>query len=733
MRHLLPICLAVVIASGPACGGDDASFSPSYLTPPAVCADFREAGLACLPAEQVLSAWGASETAASEGLALYFRGRPYPFALRAAAQGPLAKGDTILLYVPPNDSPFIPRLAFWMRGGSEEGLRLPELDGTPGTGPPVRVAPTTLHLEEQAQYWPMLPNGAGKDHWFAARVGYGKPYRTKFTVHPGEGEDPIRVRVRLHGLSYLPQAPDHHAVVKINGTSVLDHKWDGQTPAIVATEAPATVLREGENELAVELVNDLNVKFDFSFLDWVKIQYRTKLDARENQLEFEAPQAERRTYRVEGFSSAEIEVLRLDARGGAGHVSGTRCEQVGDKWAVTFAGAGGEGVRYLVAAEPAWVRPVEVRATTGIKLRERKEPVDYLVIAPPEFQEPLQPLVDYRTKQGYRLEVVTPRQIYDEFAYGHKTPEAIRAFLSYCYHEYPPPRCRFVLLVGDASSDYRHWKPNSLPDILPTAMAQTSPWGDTGSDSWFGDVEGDDWAPEFALGRVPARRPEQVATFVAKTLRREQENPGGTWERSAFLVADNDEAKFAQICDEAAEALGPTWQITKAYMAQASDAARVRRELLAGFNAGPGVLLYVGHAQPTQWAHEGIFNLQQAGAVTNGERTPFLIALTCLDGYFQSPLLERCLAEELLFLPDGGSVAQWSPTGMSYSHAHEAMLKRLLELRATGRFETIGEAIQAMWQSLLAQGGRADIGDAAKMYIFFGDPALRLEALLPRG
>jgi hypothetical protein len=102
----------------------------------------------------------------------------------------------------------------------------------------------------------------------------------------------------------------------------------------------------------------------------------------------------------------------------------------------------------------------------------------------------------------------TPSEdLYDEFNFGVRGPEAIRAFLQSAAQWKIRPR--WVLLVGDASIDPRNYMGIGAFDFVPTKLVPTV-YLKTASDDWLADVNGDG-VPDFAIGRIPVRTAQDAA------------------------------------------------------------------------------------------------------------------------------------------------------------------------------------------------------------------------------
>ena len=165
------------------------------------------------------------------------------------------------------------------------------------------------------------------------------------------------------------------------------------------------------------------------------------------------------------------------------------------------------------------------------------------MIAPREFLEAAQPLVERRREQGLVSRAVSFEEIASEFGHGQPTAEAIRAFLEYAYHSWQRPSPRYVVLLGDATYDPRHFLSTSWPSPLPALWTKTSYlW--TASDPALAAVNGEDLLPDLAIGRLPATSREQAEALVGKLLAWEDSGQGlvgqalSSWRTTPDLAGD---------------------------------------------------------------------------------------------------------------------------------------------------------------------------------------------------
>jgi hypothetical protein len=106
--------------------------------------------------------------------------------------------------------------------------------------------------------------------------------------------------------------------------------------------------------------------------------------------------------------------------------------------------------------------------------------------------------------------------------------------------------------------------------------------------------------------------------------------------------------------------------------------------------------------------------------LSNGDRLPLFVLMTCLNGYFQDAALDS-LAEALIKAESGGAVAVWGSSGMTRPEAQAKLNReayRLLFSEASVR-PTLGEALKQ------AKAAVADL-DVRRTWVLLGDPTMRL-------
>jgi peptidase C25-like protein len=322
-------------------------------------------------------------------------------------------------------------------------------------------------------------------------------------------------------------------------------------------------------------------------------------------------------------------------------------------------------------------------------------------------------LVTQRQKQGWAVALIDTEDLFDEFNFGHKSPQAVKDFLSYAATSWKR-KPKYVLLAGDASYDGRNYLGLGQFDLIPTKLIDTA-FMEAASDDWLADFNNDGLA-ELAVGRLPMRTASEATKLVAKLTGYEQSTPV----EEALLVADQNESYlFEQASDSLRAWLPATLRINQLKRGQL-DAATAKEQLLAAINRGQKIVNYTGHGSVSLWRGNLLTNLD-AAAMTNGNRLSVFVLMTCLNGYFDDPVVDS-LAESLMKAERGGAVAVWASSGMCLPDEQAVMNRQIYRL-------LFDPTNQALGLGEVMRRAKASIADAdiRRTWILLGDPTMRLK------
>ncbi len=518
-----------------------------------------------------------------------------------------------------------------------------------------------------------------------------------------------RLSVWLQGASDFDADPDHHVRAYVNGTLVDEARWDGKEPCALVVELSPGVLQEGQNVLELESASDTGALYSMVFLDRFSVEYPRQLLTERGLLE--GRWTESGTATVTGLvSSAHVLDVTEKAPRWLTH-------RGGESDAIAFQAEAGR--RYLVVSEEAVFR-AEVRRASSPGLKRVRVGAEYLAVGPREFLADAGPLLDLRRRQGLGVKAVATEDIYDEFGFGEMSPEAIHRFLAHVYHRWPAPSLRYVLLLGDATYDYKDYLGTGVANQVPALPVKTSYlW--TASDPTLAAVNGDDILPDLAIGRLPAASRDELRTMVEKIVAYERGE--ANLSQALILVADNRDAAgdFPTNAEEIAASVLARRNVSKLYLGELS-ASELRRELLEALDHGASLLSYVGHGGIHLWAQENIFNTGDVHSLGLQSQQPLLATMNCLNGYFHFPYFNS-LAEEMLKAEGKGAIAAYSPSGLSLNtpahQLHQLFLAEVLD----GRHSRLGDAVLASQRGYAQSGAFPEL---LSIYQLLGDPALRI-------
>jgi hypothetical protein len=318
-----------------------------------------------------------------------------------------------------------------------------------------------------------------------------------------------------------------------------------------------------------------------------------------------------------------------------------------------------------------------------------------------------------REGQGLKVALIDVQDLYDEFNFGEKSPYALKDFLSTARAQWQL-KPRFVLLAGDATFDPHNYLGAGNFDFVPTYLVDTALL-ETASDDWFADFSGQGIA-QMAIGRLPVRSELEAAALVSKIVTYEQSGPAA-WKNQVLRVAEQDDSENNFEGEAAAvKALLPGDLLVSEILFQGSPGSRT--DLLNTLNVqGTAMVNYVGHGSEAVWSG-GLFSSTDADGLTNGSMVPFVVSMTCLNGYFQD-VFGTALAKALINAPGGGALGVWASSGLTDSGTQAAMNQALIKSLFGSKPLTLGEAAAA------AKTAVSDL-DVRRTWILFGDPAIRL-------
>ena len=654
-----------------------------------------------------------------------FKGRR---SVRSRALRLSRQGESVAFHVEPRPNRFEPGsiLYFVSEGASSNpygseavyelevgtsGATMPVISTAP-SGEPTRFYWNRAEWEVNRYYQAALVDAPDVWLWdlLFAPVTKGYPFEVTALAQSHEASS---FSVWLQGVSDFPANPDHHVRVYVNGSMVTELSWDGKQAKKVDVELLPGLLHDGENLLELENVGDTEAAYSMVMLDRFVVEYPRVPLAEEGK--FQGRFSQSGVVELTGLASG-AHVLDVTP-GGSDPPSWLSGTEVGADGTLRFRTETGRS--YLTVSADAVYRPV-VRKPSSSGLKSARNQADYLLIGPAALLKAAMPLLELRRSQNLIVMAVPIEDIYSGFGFGESTPESIRDFLSYAYHEWERPSPRYVVLLGDATYDYKDYLQTGVLNQVPPLMVKTRYlW--TTSDPTYAAVNGDDLLPDLAIGRLPAATIEDARAMVAKIVA--YETGEASLEAPAVLIADNADSagNFEADAEAIASSLLSSREVVKIYLSRLGSAAS-RSAIVEAFDQGSSVMSYLGHGGIHLWASENIFNIRRVPSLAPQGQQPLLLTINCLNGYYHFPFFNS-LSEELVKAEGKGAIAAFSPSGLSLNAPANLYHRMLLEEIFNGSHERLGDAVLAAQEAYAESGAFPEL---LTIYHLLGDPALKL-------
>jgi subtilisin-like proprotein convertase family protein len=665
-----------------------------------------------------LVAAGFDATVDPAGLGLYLQGQEQAIQVHNAVPGRFGAGDFIEFYGIGQNTAHTDRHIYWLVVGESGGERVPVLERSAEPGGAESFL-ATVERRDKVIYFAGLKNGEAENFFGSAVLS--EPLEQMMTL-PGVDPDPLgqaTLDVAVQGVGDVAHTnPDHLVQVWVNGVSVGQMVFDGQTWQVATFAFAQSVLQEGDNTITLQAQGGST---DVSLVDYLRLRYWRRYTASHDHLLFTigAEGGQRRWEQtiqsIDGFTTPDIRVFDITDPTRARELVGL--VEPDNGYAVTVYVLG-PAPRTLLAVTGAQIkRPAEIRANVASRWYAGGQGADLIIVSHGAFAEAVQSLTQARQAEGLQVAVVDVEDIYDEFSYGEPSPQAVQAFLKLAWERwYPKPR--FVLLVGNATYDPRDYLGHTTVNYVPTILVDTE-FMETASDDGLVDFN-QDGIPEMAIGRLPFRSPEMAERVVAKLVNYSRQ-AGNAGSQRALLVADSpDVYEFEQVTELVRQQLPGDMAVTQVRRREMGDVPA--QELIQEqINAGVSLLTYAGHGSYTFWRGD-LLTAASAHALVNRDRLPVVAAMTCLNAYFLDPAQES-LAEALLEAETGGAIAVLASSGMTYAAGQATVLQAWVRLVFASGNEgdrpTLGEA------AIQAKAATTDL-DVRRTWSLLGDPSMRL-------
>lgn len=271
-----------------------------------------------------------------------------------------------------------------------------------------------------------------------------------------------------------------------------------------------------------------------------------------------------------------------------------------------------------------------------------------------------------------------------------------------------------VLLCGDVVQPLDAKAPKTRPKVLtptfetPTRVKLgpfTTPTMAT--DAYFGDLN-DDECPDIAVGRLPAKSPDDLKRMLNRSMEYEQSQSFGPWRDRIHAVAGV--GGFGVMADTAietvtrrllSEGIPDRFQLQMTYASLTSpycpDPSRLTSSFINRLNEGGLFWVYIGHGN-VHCLDDFIVGNEEIPICTSDhipqfkiqDGPPIAVMLACFTGAFDARI--DCFAEQLLS-KDDGPIAVIAGSRVTMPYGLSQFSAELMEGCFNDRIETLGDVV----------------------------------------
>jgi len=580
------------------------------------------------------------------------------------------------------------------------GLEMAQSEAPTTTGTAMNYVNRTIRLEENHEYISEARKEEESDVWFWEKLTQGETFLTDVSL-PFVANGPSTLRVEAWGSTHNPDVEgDHDFEVLVNDAMAGSVTFDGQNYYTAELSIPPGTLHEGKNRIMLDNRAEGASFLDIMQIDWLELDYTAPPSAVNDRLDFTAPEGH---VTVTGLSGSPT-ILDISEPSNPLQPGGWQYESGRVQGTVE------DGMHLAIAGPRGYLSP-RIEPVLDSSWQEASNQADLIIVTTAELAPEMSPLVAAREAEGLGVAVVPVNEIYDEFGYGAPSPESIRGFVTYAYENWAEPQPRYLLIVGDATSDYRGYLEEPPDNIVPSLMVPVQFSGETVSDSRIVDIDGDA-RPDLAVGRWPVRTPQEAASLVERTLAYEQHAAG----QRAIFATDASESTFSGIANDLIEASHlEREQVDQVDGPTAADIANL-------WQNGAWLATYIGHGSIDRWGKDNMFSLDEIDKL-DSDSIPIVLQLTCLTGLYSHP--EQVSLTEAMLLDQKGPVLAVAASSLTFSFHQEPFAEELLLKLQDSNIERIGDAFLAAKRSLEIEGadGLREISDT---FALFGDPSAKI-------
>lgn len=351
-----------------------------------------------------------------------------------------------------------------------------------------------------------------------------------------------------------------------------------------------------------------------------------------------------------------------------------------------------------------------------------EESGDLLIICPPEMDSIMQVFANWKNQKGIYTKVVNTNAT----GIGGNN---VKNYVDNYYHINGD--FLYLILVGDHLD-------------VPAHTYGTKDGEELWSDSYYGQIAGNDFYPELLVGRFSGDL-EEVKIMVERTIEYEENPSAGNWMQKALGLASTDGAGFGlnnmtdwehmrtMRTDLLTAGYQEVYEFYDGYQGGIDAIGDPTASMISNaINDGIGLMNYAGHGDVNIFNTAG-FSSMNIDNLNNHGKYPWVISLACDHGKFT---YETCISEKWLRASKNGSATgALAACGSSILMSWVQPMKTQLEITkfisnsdTSNQKNTLGGIFYNAQMKMLEQFPDADGEEVMQTWILFGDPTVEFRS-----
>ncbi len=385
-----------------------------------------------------------------------------------------------------------------------------------------------------------------------------------------------------------------------------------------------------------------------------------------------------------------------------------------------------------------------------------------VIVTAPAYLSQANRLAEYRRlNDGLHVTVLTPQEIYNEFASGAQDVTAIRLLMKMFYDRYHQAlqgegeadevrEPLYLLLVGDGYYDNLAIDRNRF---LPTYETDAS-LAETSScvcDDYFGFLDDNEGGRmdsnlrytissdvlDIGIGRLPVSSEQEATGAVNKIIAYSENRYLGNWKNRICFLSDDDKEGDSfnchvrhndQLVARLEEQGHKEFTMQKIYLpaytqtktAAGTDYPDAKKEFQESLKQGVLMVNYAGHGNTTAITNENMMTAALASQL-NMKYLPLWVTASCDVARWDND--DSSMGENLFLNPNGGAIALLTTVRVVYAQQNltlnQAIIDNIFNRFSDGTRYRLGDVMKAAKQKLGSDYNKLN-------FCLMGDPSLTL-------